>query len=62
MIYKYLLFILFYFILMTDIDKIDPDYYEVATSCVVSGYDPRKHNHAANPPIYLTSTFEFDTA
>lgn len=33
-----------------------------ATACVTVGYNPSEHHHAANPPIYLTSTFEFDTA
>jgi methionine-gamma-lyase len=31
------------------------------TQCVHSGYTASEHHHAANPPIYLTSTFEFDT-
>ncbi|CAL6071984.1 Methionine_gamma-lyase [Hexamita inflata] len=40
-----------------DTSKLQP-----ATQCIHAGYDPREHHHAANPPIYLTSTFEFDTA
>ncbi|CAL6072890.1 Methionine_gamma-lyase [Hexamita inflata] len=32
------------------------------TQCIHGGYNPGEHNHAANVPIYLTSTFEFDSA
>lgn len=28
----------------------------------MAGYNSGDHHHAANPPIYLTSTFDFDTA
>ena len=40
----------------------DPSSVNPATVCVHYGYEPAQHHHAANPPIYLTSTFEFDTA
>jgi len=33
-----------------------------ATECVHAGYVPAEHHHSANPPIYMTSTFEFDHA
>eukprot|EP00703_Trepomonas_sp_PC1_P005010 JAP91596.1 Methionine gamma-lyase [Trepomonas sp. PC1] len=35
---------------------------QMNTKCVHFGYNPSEHHHAANPPIYLSSTFEFDTA
>ena len=42
---------------LTDLSKINE-----STVCVSYGYDAAEHHHAASPPIYLTSTFEFDTA
>ena len=35
---------------------------KVQTQCIHAGYDAADHNHVVNPPIYLTSTYEFDTA
>lgn len=55
------MFIFTLFILFFVSNQMTNDYKE-ATNCVVSGYNPGEHKHAANPPIYLTSTFEFDTA
>src|SRR5690606_18228729 len=34
----------------------------LATRAIHHGYDARDHQGALNPPVYLSSTFAFDTA
>jgi methionine-gamma-lyase len=34
----------------------------LATRAIHHGYDARDHQGALNPPVYLSSTFTFDTA
>ena len=36
--------------------------YDFSTRAIHHGYDPQSHQGALNPPIYMTSTFTFDTA
>jgi methionine-gamma-lyase len=36
--------------------------YDFATRAIHHGYDPQSHQGALNPPIYMSSTFTFDTA
>ena len=33
-----------------------------ATRAIHHGYDPQSHNGALNPPVYMSSTFAFETA
>lgn len=36
--------------------------YDFSTRAIHHGYDPQSHQGALNPPIYMTSTFTFDSA
>lgn len=36
--------------------------YDFSTRAIHHGYDPQSHQGALNPPIYMSSTFTFDTA
>ncbi|WP_299869802.1 methionine gamma-lyase [uncultured Roseobacter sp.] len=36
--------------------------HDFATRAIHHGYDPQSHQGALNPPIYMTSTFTFETA
>jgi methionine-gamma-lyase len=39
-----------------------PSFASFATRAIHHGYDAREHQGALNPPLYLTSTFTFETA
>lgn len=39
-----------------------PRPYDFSTRAIHHGYDPMDHQGALNPPVYMTSTFAFDTA
>ncbi|KAJ01816.1 methionine gamma-lyase [Sulfitobacter mediterraneus] len=36
--------------------------YDFSTRAIHHGYDPQSHQGALNPPVYMSSTFTFDTA
>ncbi|MBK0328027.1 methionine gamma-lyase [Rhodobacteraceae bacterium F11138] len=36
--------------------------YDFSTRAIHHGYDPQSHQGALNPPVYMTTTFTFDTA